>query len=349
VGTESDPLRRPQIPKASSSLLTVVLLALALIGGILAGCAPETQSLTVYSAREEELMGPVIALFEEATGIKVGVKYGQNAGLVATIQEEGKRSPADIFFSTDPGLLGVLSERFTQLPESILGQVRREVQSREGKWVGISGRARTVIYNTKKLSEADLPDSIFDFIDPKWKGRIGWAPANGSFQAMVTAMRVHWGEEKTRQWLAGIQANEPKVYPKNSLIVAAAAVGEIDVGFVNHYYLHRQLAVHGEAYPARNYHPRGHDLGATMLVAGAGILSTSKNKEAAERFLSFMLSQVGQQFFASQTFEYPLVEGVKTDPQLKPFDQLELPDVDLSRLADVKGTQNLLREVRVIP
>ena len=146
-----------------------------------------------------------------------------------------------------------------------------------------------------------------------------------------------------------LMPNNPRDYPKNTPIVQAVADGEVDVGFVNHYYLLRFLDQKGEDFPARNYHPKGHDLGAMMLVNGAGILSTSKNVENAQRFLDFMLSQVGQQYFASQTFEYPLVEGVKTDRLLAPLEDLELPDVDLSKLGDIQGTQDLLRELNIIP
>ena len=314
---------------------------------LIVGCGDG--GLTIYSAREESLVGPIIKHFRDDTGIDVGVKYGSSSGLAATIREEGSKSPADIFFATDPGQLGSMGDLFAQLPDSILGQVPVEVRSRDGKWVGISGRARVVVYNTERLSEADLPESIFDFTDPKWKGRIGWSPSNGSFQAFVTAMRVTLGEAATRQWLEGIEANDPKVYPKNTPIVKAVAQGEIDVGFVNHYYLLRFIQEEGESFAARNYHPKGKDIGATMLVNGAGILSTSKNVEYARRFLGFMLSQEGQEYFAAQTFEYPLALGIATDPLLVPLDQLELPDVDLSRLDDVQGTQQLLREVGIIP
>jgi len=205
------------------------------------------------------------------------------------------------------------------------------------------------VYNTEKLSESDLPDDIWNFIDPKWQGRIGWAPTNGSFQAMVTAMRVLWGEDKTHQWLLGIQANDPKVYPKNTPQVAAVAAGEIDVGFVNHYYLYRFIAEQGESFAARNYHPRAGGPGAINLVAGAGILETSQNKEAAERFLDFMLSPVAQQYFAGQTFEYPVVEGVQTDRLLKPLSEINSPQIDMADMADLKGTLSLLRETGIIP
>ena len=337
---------RPRILSIPTLGLTLSVLLLL---GACGGDSSNGGKLTVYSAREEALVGPIIRQFRDATEIDVAVKYGSNAGLTATIREEGSNSPADIFFGTDPGLLGVMSDLFTNLPDAILAQVPAEVRSREGKWVGISGRARVIVYNTDRLSEADLPDSILDFTHPSWKGRIGWPPTNGSFQAFVTGMRVTLGEEPTRKWLEGIQGNQPRTYPKNTPIVKAVSQGEIDVGFVNHYYLLRFLEEEGESFSARNYHPKGKDLGAMMLVNGAGILATSKNVEAARRFLDFMLSQVGQQYFASQTFEYPLVEGVKTHRLLVPLEEIELPDVDLSRLGDVQGTQKLLREVGIIP
>jgi iron(III) transport system substrate-binding protein len=205
------------------------------------------------------------------------------------------------------------------------------------------------VYNTDRLTEADLPDDIFDFIDPRWKGRIGWPPSNASFQTMVTAMRAVWGQEKTRRWLEGIQTNGPKVYPNNTSIVAAAAAGEIDVGFVNHYYLHRFLAEQGESFKARNYHPRAGGPGAIVMVAGAGILATSQHRESAERFLEFMLSPVAQQYFATQTFEYPVIEGVKTDRVLVPLSALNRPDIPVKDLMDLGGSQTLLRDTGILP
>ena len=203
---------------------------------------------------------------------------------------------------------------FAPLPADLLNQVPEWARSPQGKWVGISGRSRTVVYNTDRLTAADLPDDMFGFTDPVWQDRIGWAPTNASFQTMVTAMRAEWGEERTRQWLEGIKANNARIYPKNTPQVAAAAAGEIDVGFVNHYYLFRFLAEEGDDFSARNYHPRGGGPGAIVMVAGAGILSSGENPENAQKFLEFMLSPVAQQYFAGQTFEYPLVDGVKTGP-----------------------------------
>ena len=323
----------------------LAMTALALATG---GCGQSDDTLTIYSGRSEALVKPIIEQFRESTGIKVAVRYASTPELAATLLEEGRRSPADIFFAQDPGGLGAVEEMLAPLPDRILSRVPEWARSPEGTWVGLSGRARTVVYNTERLTEADLPDDMWGFTDPTWRGRMGWAPRNGSFQTMVAAMRYIWGEEKTRQWLDGIQANDPQVYPNNTSQVAAVAAGEIDVGLVNHYYLHRFLAEEGESFRARNYHPRAGGPGSLIMVAGAGILSTSENRENGEKFLEFMLSLVAQQYFASQTFEYPLVEGVKTQRGLVPLSEIKSPDVPVKDLADLKGTQALLRELGII-
>ena len=307
--------------------------------------APEQSgSLTIYSGRSESLVDPIIKQFADVSGIDVGVKYAKTGELAATLLEEGDRSPADIFFAQDPGGLGSVAAMLSPLPDEVLGQVPEWARSTEGKWVGISGRARVVVFNSDRLTEADLPDDMWGFVDPAWKGRLGIPPTNASFQTMVTGMRLAWGDERTREWLGGIMANEPGIYPKNTPIVAAAGAGEIDAGFVNHYYLYRFLAEEGEAFSARNYHPRAGGPGALVMVAGAGILNSSENREPARKFLDFALSTAGQTYFAGQTFEYPLVEGVRTHRLLKPLAEIEQPGIPVDELSDLKGTQALLRD-----
>jgi len=343
-------------PSAGLRWLLAILSLAAILTGCSGGADKETVAaagspgkLTIYSGRSSSLVDPIIQQFGRASGIKIAVKYANTAQLAATLLEEGDRTPADIFFAQDPGGLAAVEHMLAPLDATVLDQVPDWARSPDGKWVGLSGRARTVVYNTETLTEADLPDDMFGFTDPKWKGRIGWAPTNASFQTMVSAMHSMWGEDKTLRWLEGIQANDPKVYPKNTPQVAAVATGEIDVGFVNHYYLFRFLAEEGESFPARNYHPRTGGPGATVMVAGAGVLAASENKEVAQRFLEFMLSKVGQQYFAGQTFEYPLVEGVNTPRVLTPLSGFSHPDIPIKDLGDLKGTQDLLRRAGVTP
>ena len=335
--------------------MSAALVLLVLAASILVACSNTAEeddessgSLVVYSGRSETLVGPIIEQFEEVTGIDVSVKYGGTPAIAATLLEEGSNSPADVFFAQDPGGLGAVKQMLGGLPDDLLEIVPSWARSNEGKWVGSSGRARVITFNTDNLSRDDLPGSILSFTDAKWKGRIGWAPGNASFQTMVTAMRVIWGEDKTTEWLQGIQANEPKVYPKNTPAVAATAAGEIDVAFVNHYYLYRFIQEDGEDFAARNYHLTEGGPGSLMMVAGAGILETSENKDNAEKFLRFMLSTVAQQYFAGQTYEYPLVDGVNTNRLLTPLEEINNPKIDMASLGDIRGTPSLLRELGIL-
>lgn len=310
-------------------------------------------TLVVYSGRSETLVQPIIDQFAAATGIQVEVRYGSTAEMAATILEEGENSPADLFYAQDPGGLGAVQAAglLAPLPDEILAQVPGRFADVNGEWVGISGRARVVVYNTVALTEADLPDSIEGFTDPAWSGKIGWAPSNGSFQAMVTAMRNVWGEERTSAWLAGIQANNPVVFENNTAVVAAAGTGEIEVGFVNHYYLFRFLAEEGEGFGARNYFIPNGGPESLLMVSGAGILKTAANHENAERFIAFLLSVPGQQYFAAQTYEYPVVEGVSVSPLLTPLAELDAvaADIALNDLSDLEGTAALLSELGILP
>ena len=326
-----------------ASLLTPVFLAAC------GGSGSDAGTLTVYSGRSETLVGPLIQRFEEATGIDVSVKYAGTPQLAATLLEEGSNTPADVFFAQDPGGLSAVAELLEPLPADTLVRVPRWAVSPTGVWVGVSGRARTVVYNTERLTPEDLPEDLTGFADPKWRGRIGWAPTNASFQTLVTAMRAMWGEAKTVQWLEDIQANDPKVYPKNTPIVSAAAAGEIDVGLVNHYYLHRFLAEEGDSFGARNYHPPAGGPGAIVMVSGVGILSASDNEINAQRFVDFLLSEESQQYFVDETFEYPLAAGIPVAEGVTPLSEINNPNLSSADLADLQGTQRLLREAGVIP
>jgi iron(III) transport system substrate-binding protein len=307
-------------------------------------------SITVYSGRAESLVKPVIEQFEGATGVDVQVRYGDTAELAATILEEAGGSPADVYFGQDAGALGALAAegRLAALPGSILDRVESRFRSPDGVWVGVSGRARVAAYHTGRLAATDLPASILGFADAKWKGRIGWVPTNGSFQAFVTALRVVEGEGQARSWLEGMQANQPKVYERNPQALEAAAAGEVDVALINHYYLYQAIRQQGRSYPVANHVFSGGDPGALVNVAGAGVLVTSRNAPAARALVAYLLGDEAQRYFATETFEYPLVAGVPPDPRLTPLSQITSPDLDLSDLSDLRGTLELLRDLGIL-
>ena len=310
------------------------------------------RTLTVYSGRSQSLVHPLLEAFGESTGIDIRVKYGGSASTAATLLEEGDNTPADVVFLQDPGSLGSLAAAgmLADLPETTLDKVDPRLRDPNGQWIGTSGRARTIIYNTETINpDEDLPSSILDFTSEEWNGRVGWAPRNGSFQSFVTALRLQIGEDGAREWLEGMKNNDAQEYPNNVSIVQAAANGEVDVGFVNHYYLERFLEEHGEGFEARNYYIGNGDPGALVLVAGAGILEASDNKATAQEFVDFLLSEPAQQYFTSDVKEYPVFAGVEPEGDLPPIESLDPPDVDLGSLSDLQGTIDLLREVGVLP
>lgn len=312
----------------------------------------EDRTLTVYSGRSQPLVHPLLESFGERSGVDIRVKYAGSASTAATLLEEGGNTPADVVFLQDPGSLGSLAAEgmLADLPQATLDKVDVRLRDPGGKWVGTSGRARTIIYNTETIDpDADLPPSILDFTQATWRGRVGWAPRNGSFQSFVTALRHQLGEDTARQWLEGMRENDTQEYPNNTSIVQATASGEVDVGFVNHYYLERFLEEYGEDFEARNYYIGNGDPGALVLVAGAGILEASDNKATALEFIDFLLSELAQQYLTSDVREYPVSAGVEPEGDLPPIDSLDPPDLDLGSLSDLQGTIDLLREVGVLP
>jgi iron(III) transport system substrate-binding protein len=315
----------------------------------LAGCGGGgSDTLTIYSGREEELVAPLIEQFETETGTDVEVRYGDSAELAATIAEEGEGSPADVFFAQDPGSLGAVAGEglFAELPAESLDRVPGHFRDPDGRWVGTSGRSRVIAYNTDALSEGDVPDSVFDLTDERWRGKVGVAPTNASFQAFVTAMRLQQGEEKTREWLEALKANGVRFYEKNTPIVEAVASGEIDLGLVNHYYLYLVQEEQPGA-PVANHFLPGDDPGALVSAAGVGVLENADNRDGAESFVEFLLSDEGQSFYTerAEEAEYPLVAGIPVKEGLPPIESLGGPDIGYAALGEeLETTLELLNE-----
>jgi len=320
---------------------TLVLLTLAAAAcddggssGASGGGAEET--LTIYSGREEEYVEGLFEDFENAEGIDLEVRYGDSAELAATLAEEGEASPADVFFSQDAGSLGAVAGAglFAEIDEEVLGSIDERFRSPENLWVGTSGRARVAAYNTEALAAEDMPDSVLDFAEPEWAGRIGFPPTNSSFQAFVAAMILLEGEATTTEFLEGLVANEPLLYEDNEATLRAVADGEVEVGLVNHYYLYEVAAEEGDI-PVANHFFDGGDPGALVNAAGVGILATTDGPDVARRFVEYVTGEPGQTYFPEATHEYPVAEGFNAPEDLPPLDDIEAPEVDLS---DLGGT-----------
>ncbi|HVM69348.1 MAG TPA: iron ABC transporter substrate-binding protein [Gaiellaceae bacterium] len=313
------------------------------------GVAAQATTLTVYSGRDERFVKPMFDLFTQRTGIQLQVRYGDSAALAATLLEEGRNSPADVFVSQDAGALGAVGSklRLAVLPQKTLKKVSPRFRAPGKRWVGVSGRARVVAYNTDALRASELPTSIWGYTSPRWRGKIGVPPTNASFIAFVSAMRMRVGDDRTRDWLLALKANDVKFFTGNGPILQALARREVEVGFVNHYYLY-QLKESTPSAPVANHFLTGRDPGALINVAGAGVVASSKKKAAAVRLIDFLLSKDAQRFFSRSPgrAEYPLAARVRPRVGLPPLTRIEGAKINLSALGSrLPSTLELLREV----
>lgn len=313
---------------------------------VFAGGQAQADKLTIYSGRSESLVAPLVKKFEARTGIAVSVRYGGTSELAVLLAEEGGASPADIFWAQDGGALGSAAAGglFAALPADIVADVPEQYRDRNLFWTATSGRARVLAYSPARTSAAEYPASILDLVQPQYRGRVGWAPQNASLQSQITSLRAAIGDEATKKWMRDMIANGTKSYNANSALIEAIAAGEIDYALVNNYYLLRYLD-RDPNYPVAQRAFATGDQGNLLNVAGVGILKSSKNVDAARRFVAFLLSVESQNYFTNEVFEYPVVLSVKPNAHLSDFnDVLEVaPLVKFIDLADLDGTLALMR------
>ena len=340
-----------QLSRTTVRKLLALVMGLIAMGSLLTSCSQESaegDKITIYSGRSEEFIAPFLEKFTAETGIGFDVRYGDSAALAAQLLEEGDNSPADLFLSQDAGSLGAVSSAgmLTELPNQVLSRVESKYRSTASDWVGVTGRVRVFAYAPDRVST--LPQTIDDLTNASWKGRLGIAPTNGSFQAFVTALIQSRGEAAAEKWLTAIKENDPVFYEKNSQIVEAIDSGQIDIGLVNHYYLWEVAEELGRDINVKIAFFQAGDIGNLTNVSGAAILSTSKKQESAQKFIEYLLRDDMQKIFVTDTHEYSLVLPSLWPEGLPALKDVKSPAVDLASLADLRRTQALLVKVGLI-
>ncbi len=314
---------------------------LILAASLPVGCDQDTHSITVYSGRNEKLIGPLLDRFSSSTGIEINVRYADTSQLTATLMEEAHRTPAELFIAQDAAALGALSSAglLRHIPSETLERIPARFRSPRGDWVGLSGRARVVVYNVDRIRAGQLPRSLAEIAEARFRGRFGVAPNNASFQAHMAAYLARNGKSALEQLLRGMAANEPRIYPKNRPIVEAVINGEIDWGLVNHYYLMRALQQNPDA-PAKNYVMPEADGSGFVNVSGVGLLRETPH---ALDLLRFLVSDDAQRYFSEETLEYPLVAGMLPSDVLPSGDMP--PQIDFGAVSSALGpTLELIRD-----
>ncbi|MFC6591552.1 extracellular solute-binding protein [Deinococcus lacus] len=322
--------------------------ALMMVGTTLA----QKGTITLYSGRGKTFVEPIVEQFEKETGIKVNVRYGKDAELVALLRQEGSRSPADLFWGNSLGALGQVegSGLFAKLNPSVTRGVAREYLPASNEWVPTTVRYRVLAYNTDKVKPEQLPASVFDL--PKmtqFKGRVGWTLSYPSFQDFLAGMIAQYGEAKTKQWLLDMKKLNPVDYKTSNVgMMDAIRAGQIDIGLTNHYYIQR---VGKLGYPVGTHFFKAGDIGNLGNATGIGLLKTSKNPAAATRLIQKMVSPNAQNFFMGVNFEYPVISRTYTPSGMLPYSDVvkRSPQIKPSALPDnIEKAQKLLRETGLL-
>jgi iron(III) transport system substrate-binding protein len=310
-------------------------------------------SITVYSGQHPQTVAALVSAFTKQTGIPVKVRDDDEGVLASQIIQEGKSSPADVFYTENSPALQALAERGLLAPvdASTLANTASPYGSPDRRWAPISARVSTMVYNTGDLKPSQLPRSVMDLASPRWKGKIALAPSETDFQPIVTAVAARYGKARAVKWLEALRSNAGShIYPDNETLVAQVNSGRVDLGVINHYYWYRLRDELG----ASKIHSAEHlfapgDPGYVVDVSGAAVLDSSSRQPEAQRFLAFLVSRRGQEILAhDESYEYPLGSGVVTAKPLVPFASLRPDPITVSQLGDGALAISLLRDASLL-
>ncbi len=347
LGMHGGPRRRGPLLRASVSVAFVAVLG----GAVLSACSSSgsgANAITLYNGQHPQTTQKLVSAFEKSTGITVNVRNGDEDALANQIVTEGSNSPADVFYTENSPPLEYLQGKGLLEPvdSSTLAETPSQYNSPKGDWVGISARVSVIVYNPSLISPDQLPSSVLDLADAKYRGKVALAPSETDFQPIVTSVDRQEGKAATERWLEGLKSNaSAHTYPDNETVVDQVNRGAVALGVINQYYWYRlqaELGASGMHSKLAYFAP--HDPGYVVDVSGAGVLRSSSHKADAQRFLAFLVSHQGQEIIAhSDSFEYPLASGVATAAPETPFDQLQPTAINVAELGDGSTAVALLR------
>ena len=325
----------------------------------LAGCGGSSGSggkgtLVIYSAQHPETTAAIVAAFTKQTGITVQLKNDDEDVLTAQIEQEGTRSPADIFFTENSNWLQQLDDKglLGSVDSSTLGRVPSRDNAANGKWLGVSGRYSVLVYNPSKISASQLPKTAEALADAQYKGKLELAPSETDFWPIISSMIRAHGTQAALAWLQGLKANagSDDHTPDNETLVGDVSKGDADMGLINHYYYFRIRSEMGKA----NFHaqlawfaPR--DPGFVEDISAAAMLKNAPHAAAAQKFLAFLVSKAGQDVIAhSKSFEYPLASGVAPNSELPAANTLKPNSITPAQIGTGTDARDMLRQVGLI-
>lgn len=338
-------------------LTLVMLLIIGCSGSIASNMTDETpqikSNLVIYSGRTESFMQPIIIAFNDIyPDITIQLKSGKNSELAATIIEERANPQADVFISTDMLTHINLSKEgvLASLPIKGSERVPSEYKSADGTWTSVTARARVIMYNTTLVSADEVPQSMFELTDPKWRGKVVFANStNGPFQAQVAAMMELVGKERTELWLRDLVANDTTFFGGAADLRKAVGAGEFAIGVLNHYNFELQKREATDNQVAAVYPDQGDgEMGVMVNTTAVGQILNAPNPTAARLFAEFLFSTTAQQIYADTNYEYPIIPDVPVASGILTPDQFRQATVNMQTVAsDVPAAIELMQGVGI--
>jgi iron(III) transport system substrate-binding protein len=326
-------MRRTSLTRGLAAMLGAALV-------LLPGRSPDAQGpeVVVYSARHYGQEAAFDA-FTKRTGIAVKILTGQTGELFERLKAEGERTPADVLVTVDAGNLwnaargGLLAK--VDSPE-LTSNIPAHLRDPEQRWFGLTVRARTIMYNTKKVTPAEL--STYEALgDPKWKGRVCLRTSSYIYnQSMLATLIKRHGEPRAEEVVRGWVANQPTLINGDTKILESIAAGQCDVGLTNHYYLAR-LVAKDAAFPVAPFWANQATTGTHVNVSGAGITAHAKNRANAIKFVEFLSGPEAQQMFADLSFEYPVNTQAAVNPIVARWGKFKQDDVNIAAAGEFQA------------
>ncbi|WP_040724887.1 Fe(3+) ABC transporter substrate-binding protein [Thiomicrorhabdus sp. Kp2] len=325
----------------NTKLLSSLILSSAMVFPVGYSTSANAEEVNVYSARKTQLIKPLLDAFTRETGIKVNLITSKADALVKKLESEGRRSPADIFITTDAGRLhrakelGLLQ---AAISEDALNKVPANLKDIDNQWLGLTTRARVIVYKKDKVNPSEL--STYEALaEPKWKNRICIRSSDNIYnQSLVASMITNIGEQKTQQWANQFVENfarKPKGGDRDQ--VKAVAAGNCDIAIVNTYYLGQMLNGNDPeqvkaAQQVAVFWPNQNDRGTHINVSGIAITNSAKNVDNANKLITFLLTKPAQDWYAQSNNEYPVVANVEASDTLKSWGKFKSDSLNMSQL-----------------
>ena len=316
----------------------VLLLGLLFVlpGGVLAA-----EELVIYSARNEQLIKPLFDAYTAETGTAIKFITDREGPLMARLKAEGANTPADLLITVDAGNLWQAANEGLLKPVSstvLTANIPAHLRDPQNRWFGLSVRARTLVYNTRKVKPSDL-STYEDLADPKWKGRLCLRTAKKVYnQSLVAMMIAEHGEARTEQIVRGWVSNlATDVFPDDTKMMEAVAAGQCDAGIGNTYYYGR-LMEKRPGLPLALFWPNQKGNGVHVNISGAGVTKYAKHEQAAVKLLEWLSSKKAQNLFADANLEYPANPRIEPDPAVIAWGQFKHNPVNVAKAGELQVT-----------